>query len=76
MGVGAQRHAPTALPLGKRLVAHCSTGGWVGPALVWRDVENLAPTGIRSPTVQPVAQSLHRLRYPGPHKKEGIFHVI
>jgi hypothetical protein len=26
--------------------------------------ENLVPTGIRSRTVQPVAQSLYRLRYP------------
>jgi hypothetical protein len=30
MGVGGQRHAPAALPPGKRPVAHC-TGGWVGP---------------------------------------------
>jgi len=29
MGVGAQRHAPAALPLGKRPVTYC-TGGWVG----------------------------------------------
>ena len=29
MGVGGQRHAPTALPLGKRPGTHC-IGGWVG----------------------------------------------
>jgi hypothetical protein len=29
-GVGGQRHAPAALPLGKRPGAHC-IGGWVGP---------------------------------------------
>ena len=30
MGVGGQRHAPAALPPGKRPSTHC-TGGWVGP---------------------------------------------
>jgi hypothetical protein len=30
MGVGGQRHAPDALPPGKRPCAHC-VGGWVGP---------------------------------------------
>ena len=29
MGVGGQRHAPVALPPGKRLGTHC-TGDWVG----------------------------------------------
>jgi len=33
------------------------TGGWVGPRA------GLVPTGIRSRTVQPVAQSLYRLSY-------------
>jgi len=28
-GVGGQRHAPAALPPGKRLGTHC-IGGWVG----------------------------------------------
>ena len=32
MGVGGQRHAPAALPLGKRTGIHC-TGGWVGPSV-------------------------------------------
>jgi len=27
--VGGQRHAPAALPMGKRRVSHC-TGGWIG----------------------------------------------
>jgi len=31
------------------------TGGWRAPGPVWREAKNLAPTGIRSPTVQPVA---------------------
>ena len=30
MGVGGQRHAPAALPPGKKPGTHC-TGGWVGP---------------------------------------------
>ena len=30
MGEGGQRHAPTALPPGKRPGTHF-TGGWVGP---------------------------------------------
>ena len=30
MWVGGKRHAPAALPLGKRPRTHC-TGGWVGP---------------------------------------------
>jgi len=29
MGLGDQRHAPTALPPGKRPGTHC-VGGWVG----------------------------------------------
>jgi hypothetical protein len=29
-GVGGQRHAPAALPPGKRPGTHC-TGGWLGP---------------------------------------------
>jgi hypothetical protein len=45
MGVGDQRHASAALPLG-RPGTQC-TGGWVGP--VWTGAENLAPTGIRPP---------------------------
>ena len=30
MGVGVERHAPAALPPGKRPGTHC-VGGWVGP---------------------------------------------
>ena len=36
--------------------------GWA-PGPVWTGAENLAPTWIRSRTVQPVAQSLYRLSY-------------
>ena len=33
---------------------HC-VGGWVGPRAGWTAAEILAPTGIRSLTVQPLA---------------------
>ena len=35
-----------------------------GPQGLSGRAENLVPTGIRSRTVQPVAQSLYRLSYP------------
>ena len=45
MGVGGKRQAPAALPPGKtRYPLYRSLGG---PA--WTVVENLTPTGIRSP---------------------------
>ena len=34
--------------------------------------ENLVPTGIRSRTVQPVAQSLYRLSYRADHRLVGM----
>ena len=45
---------PIALPPGKRLVIYC-TGGWMGTRTGLDIMENFAPTGIRSPAVQPVA---------------------
>jgi hypothetical protein len=48
-GVGGQRHATAALPLGKGLGTNFLSGGGAGwdPEPVWRDVENLPPpTGI------------------------------
>ena len=39
------------------------TGGWVGPQGRSGRAENLVPTGNRSRTVQPVAQSPYRLSY-------------
>ena len=56
MGVGGKRHAPAALPPGKTGYLLYKRLGWAaGP--VWTGVENLSPTGIRSPDrpVQPVA---------------------
>ena len=39
---------------GKDLVPIVQEAGWA-PGPVWTDAEKLAPTGIRSRTVQPVA---------------------
>ena len=50
MGLGGQRHAPAALPQGKR--PGTRIGGWVG-ARVWTGAENLAPAspyGVATPT--------------------------
>jgi hypothetical protein len=54
MGVGSQRHAPAALPPGKRLGIHF-IGGWVGPRAGLDGCGKSRPsTEIRSRTVQPV----------------------
>jgi hypothetical protein len=47
MWVGGQRHAPAALPPGKRAGTHC-TGRWLGLGLIYTGAENLVPNGIRS----------------------------
>jgi hypothetical protein len=47
---------------GKDPVSIVQEAGWA-PGPVWTGAENLASTGIRSRTVQPVAQSLYRLSY-------------
>jgi hypothetical protein len=40
-------------------------GGWVGPRTGLEGVENLAPTGVRSPDLPARSKSLYRLSYPG-----------
>ena len=48
-GVGGQRHAPAALPPGKRPGTHC-IGGLVGPRAGLDGCgKSHLPTGIRSP---------------------------
>ena len=54
VGVGGQRHAPAALPPGRRPSTHC-TGRWVGPRVGLDGCGNLAPPGFDPRTVQPVA---------------------
>jgi hypothetical protein len=54
MGVGGQRHAPVALPLGKRPGTHC-IAGWVGPrASVDSCGKSRPPPGFNPQTLQPV----------------------
>ena len=60
--VSGQQHAPAVLYRRERPGTHC-TGGWVGPKGRSGRAENIVPTGIRSRTVEPVAQSLYRLSY-------------
>jgi hypothetical protein len=61
--VRGQRHAPAALYPGKDLVPTVKETGWA-PGPVRTGVENLAPTGIRSPDRPGRSQSLYRLSYP------------
>ena len=61
--VSGQQYASAALYRRERPGTHC-TGGWVGPRAGCGRAENLVPTGIRSRTVQPIAQSLYLLSYP------------
>ena len=50
MGLGGQPQAPAAFTPGKDPVPIVQEAGWAqGP--VWIGVENLAPTGIRSPNL-------------------------
>jgi len=53
-GVWGQRRAPAALYPGKDPIAIVQEAGWA-PGPFWTGAENLAHTGIRSRTVQPVA---------------------
>ena len=52
--MGGRRHAPAALYPGKAPVPTVQEAGRA-PGPVWRGAENLAATGIRSRTVEPVA---------------------
>ena len=54
MGVGGQRHAPAALPTGKRSGAHC-IGGWVGSRAGLDACGTFAPTGLISRPYHPFA---------------------
>ena len=59
MGVGGQRHAPTALPRKRDPVPTVQEAGWA-PGPVWTGTENLAPTGIRSPDRPALTELLYR----------------
>ena len=54
MGVGGQRHALAALPLGKRPSTQC-IGGWVGPRARLDGCGKISPPpGFDPQTVQPI----------------------
>ena len=65
MGVGGQRHAPAAFTPGKDTVPIVQEAGWA-PGLVWIGAENLAPTGIRFRTFQPVVSHYTDYAIPAP----------
>lgn len=54
MGLSGQLHSPAALPPEKRAIFSAQAAGW-SPGSVWSRAENLAVNGIRSRTIQPVA---------------------
>jgi hypothetical protein len=60
MGVGGHRHAPAALPSGKRPGTHC-IGGWMGCRA---GLEDLAPIRIRLPHRPARSKLLYRLNNP------------
>jgi hypothetical protein len=62
-GDGSVSRPGRSLPPGKDPVPIVQEAGWA-PGLVLTGVENLAPTGIRSPDRPARGQSLYRLRYP------------
>jgi hypothetical protein len=53
MVVGGKRHAPVALPPGRRFGIHC-TEGCLGPSFGLDGCEKLPPPGCHSLFVQPV----------------------
>jgi len=56
-GLGGQRHAPAALPPGKRPGTHC-IGGWMGPRAGLNGCGKFRPPPEFDPrTVQPLASS-------------------
>jgi hypothetical protein len=74
-GVGGQRHAPAALPPGKRAGIHC-TGGWVGPQGRYEWGRIISPPSGFDPRYLPArSESLYRLSYPGATKtvRKGYF---
>ena len=64
--VRGQRHAQPLFTPGIDPVPIVQEAGWA-PGPVWTGVENLAPTGIRSPDRRACSQSLYWLCYPA-HK--------
>ena len=62
-GEGSISRPGRSLPPGKTRCPLYKEAGWA-PGPVWTGVENLVPTGIRSPDRPARSQSLYRLSYP------------
>ena len=72
MEVGGQRHAPAALPPGKRPGTNC-IGSWVDPRAGLDGCgKSRPPTGIRSQDRSSRSESLYRLSYRAPHYSNDI----
>ena len=71
MVVGGRRDTLTTLPR-KKFVIH-STGGRVVSRTRLDGCGKFRPAGVRSPGVQPVNESLNRLRYPVSQLLSNIF---
>jgi hypothetical protein len=77
MGVGGRRHAPAALPPGKRHGTHC-IGGWVGPRAGLDGCGKSRPHRESIPDIPARSESPYRLHYPDPvvnNPEENIQHI-
>ena len=70
-GEGSASWPGSSLPQGKDPVPIEQEAGWA-PVPVWTDVENLAPTGIRSPDRQARSSVAIATELPGPRRRQGI----
>ena len=74
MGVGGQRHFPTALPQGKEKVPIVEGYGWA-PDIVWTGGEILTLHRDSIPDRPVRIESLYRLSHPGPRQQIYTFFV-
>ena len=65
MGMGGKRHAPAALPLGKRPSTQF-TGSCAASSVSMDSGVKFHPTRIRPPDRPPLLEPLYRLSYSGP----------
>jgi len=63
--LGARWDGWSKLRPGRFTPGNALEAGWA-PGPVWKGVEKLAPTGIRSPDRPASSDSLYRQSYPGP----------
>jgi len=73
-GVRGQRHAPAALYPGKNLIPTVQVFGWA-PGPVWTGLENLTPTGIRSPDHPARSSVAIPTELPGPQLTRGLLKI-